>query len=209
MKSSAISYWQFETKNGRVPEDVLNKVGGHAGHVIELFDHSIHSQRSMEKRLKSFEESEKATLDRAREFAKVSCTSWLGERDWNCYTNEELKKVLDLFLKDRQVLSRSDPEIPLDTVERETGVPKKVLRKFVNYDFLFFDPEKHTLKTRNKLFLHVYEVAQNKDAKIQDLHQTRRREERILEDDQSSSFEKEEAKKRLSDISKQLRELGA
>jgi len=116
---------------------------------------------------------------------------------------------MDLFLKDRIYTKSDDPEIPLDTVVRASGVDKRVVRKFVKDDYLFFDPEKHTIKTRNKLFLNVYDMDQNERARIHYLKQKQERLVARLDNPDASYSEQEDARTQLTDISKKLRDLKA
>jgi hypothetical protein len=115
--------------------------------------------------------AERLVYQQAIRDAKLSCKKYhyLGSRDFcngdDCYEKEEIEKVLSLFLSD----TRSDPEFPLETVLRETGLDQRVIQLLVKRRILFYSPHSHSIQLRNKLFVGVVREMNNKQIAITSL----------------------------------------
>jgi thymidine kinase len=166
----------FDTISGQTKQQhaelmrlIINEVHGHAGHVLKLLE--ANSLLKMKSYLNEMKTAERLVYQQAIREAKSSCKKYhyLGSRDFcngdDCYEKEEMEKVLSLFLSD----TRSDPEFPLETVLRETGLDQRVIQLLVKRRILFYNPHSHSIQLRNKLFVDVVREMNNKQIAITSL----------------------------------------
>jgi thymidine kinase len=178
-----ISPQQSKQHHAELMKLIIDEVHGHAGHVLKLLE--ANSLLKMKSYLNEMKTAERLVYQQALNEAKSSCKKYhyIGSREFcndECYEKEELDKVISLFLAD----SRSDPEFPLDTVLRETGLDQRVIQLFVKRRILFYNPHSHTIQLRNKLFVDVVREINNKQVAVTSLLKEIQFYDRILENNE-------------------------
>jgi hypothetical protein len=135
-------------------DSIYEAVGGHAGHVA-----GFRSRESIADTLSQHALSEMQTLkeiDKGKTFCNY----------FGCYDGQLFSIIMKQFEKERSE-SDPDPAIPRTRIMRESSaVSEEVIKYFVSEGYLFYNPIRDTLQSRNKVMLDVFVEKVNSDKNI-------------------------------------------
>jgi hypothetical protein len=155
-------YWKEKGKGQKPPawlgsaavEKAIAEVGGTAGSVIDLC--TAPTEISYHKKLVDLRRQEKERFDNMVNEAKPRCGYF--KRTNNCYTFEEFKKVANLIIAKGG--NELDPQVPIGTLARESGVSEDIIWHFIRSNYLFAQARdtsnKFPVQFSSKLFMDVF-----------------------------------------------------
>lgn len=189
--------------------DSINKyVAGHAEHVKKLMN--VTSTSQMREELDKVRTSERKVMAEVMNKASSSCSGpwyrYYKKQNFytDCYEKERFTKVMNL-LAESDV--SDDPEIPVDTILRQTNVTIQTLQILSHHRVLFYNPGNETIRARNKLFLTLYKEKNQKRAEIESLQINIYFDKQTRDDEDAATDLREEAAKRIRETEEKIRQL--
>eukprot|EP01038_Epipyxis_sp_PR26KG_P014725 gene14725-19793_t len=144
-------YHWWEPQSVPVIDFIHDKVGGHAGHVLKLFDTSININET----IKTYQLTEKTTLELIKKNGTCG-NSFIYSFYSQCNYYAKFTAVMNALLAERNSTGDDHPKLPVDTVLRLTKINEEVIHHFVNLGWLFYDPTTASIQSRNKIMLNVF-----------------------------------------------------